>query len=183
MVGSRRRLYCIPNPRAPVPVFPISVAIAGPSAVGVDHLLPVPMRRSLAHPVLVSACAGLLAIAAPASAQQHSAALKEIGTTSTGDPVLLETKSVKTAQGIITAAIRARFAKPTKASMGDLYASRTIAMFDCAKQVVAVKENWYYFDQAGTKPGPHKVVGIPGFAPAFKGSVPDVAMGYLCKAP
>jgi hypothetical protein len=110
----------------------------------------------------------------------HAQALKEIGKTSTGDPVYLETKSVTTDKGIITASIRAKFAKPTKAPAGDLYASKTIAMFDCAKQSVAVKENTYYLDQAGTKAGPHKVVGIPGYGPAFKGSVPDVAMGYLC---
>ena len=123
------------------------------------------------------ALAGLL-LAAPL----HAQALKEIGKTSTGDPVFLETKSVKTEKGIITASIRAKFAKPTKAPAGDLYASKTIAMFDCAKQTVAVKENTYYLDQAGTKVGPHKVVGIPGYGPAFKGSVPDVAMGYLCAA-
>ncbi len=118
----------------------------------------------------------LFAALRPASAQ----ALKEIGMTSTGDPVLLETKSVKWADGIITAAIRARFAKPTKAGMGDLYASRTIAMFNCAKQTTAVKENWYYLDKAGTKVGNHRVVGIPGYGSPFKGSVPDVAMQYLC---
>jgi hypothetical protein len=117
-----------------------------------------------------------LLLALPLGAQ----ALKEIGKTSTGDPVFLDTKSVKTDKGIITASIRATFAKPTKAPAGDLYASKTVAMFDCGKQTVAVKENTYYLDQAGRKAGPHKVVGIPGYGPAFKGSVPDVAMTYLC---
>lgn len=107
-------------------------------------------------------------------------ALKEIGKTGTGDPVFVETGSIKKADGIITASVRAKFAKPTKASFGDLYASRTIVMFDCAKQVVAVKENWYYLDAAGKKVGNHKVVGKPGYGTVFKGSVPDVAMTYLC---
>ncbi len=128
-----------------------------------------------------TAVAVLLLCAASRSAAAQ--ALKEIGMTSTGDPVLLETKSVKRANGIITASIRARFAKPTKAGMGDLYASRTIAMFDCAKQTTAVKENWYYLDKAGTKVGNHRVVGIPGYGSPFKGSVPDVAMKYLCAQP
>ncbi len=80
--------------------------------------------------VAVTAALMLTAAALPPSVSAQ--ALKEIGKTSTGDPVLLETASVKKADGIITAAVRARFAKPTKAPMGDLYASRTIFMFDCA---------------------------------------------------
>jgi len=124
----------------------------------------------------------LLAIGLLMSSSAEAQRLKEIGKTSTGDPVFIETGSVKKADGIITASIRARFAKPTKASFGDLYASRTIVMFDCTKQVVAVKENWYYFDAAGKKIGNHKVVGKPGYGPVFKGSVPDVAMAHLCAA-
>ncbi len=115
------------------------------------------------------------------SSSAEAQALKEIGKTSTGDPVFIETGSVTKAAGIITASVRAKFAKPTKASFGDLYASRTIVMFDCAKQVVAVKENWYYLDAAGKKIGNHKVVGKPGYGTVFKGSVPDVAMTYLCR--
>jgi len=122
-------------------------------------------------------------IAAAGASTASAQRLKEIGKTSTGDPVFLETKSVQRDKGIVTAAVRARFAKPTKAGMGDLYASRTIAMYDCAAKKVAVKENWYYLDAAGTKVGSHKVVGIPGYGVTFKGSVPDVAMLHLCKAP
>ncbi len=48
--------------------------------------------------------------------------------------------------------------------------------------MVAVKENWYYLDQAAKKVGNHKVVGIPGYGTVFKGSVPDVAITYLCSA-
>jgi hypothetical protein len=131
---------------------------------------------------LAAVLLGLTAISLAAPRALSAQPGKEIGKTSTCDPVFLELKSVKKDKGIITASIRARFAKPTKAPMGDLYSSRTIAMFDCAKQVVAVKENWYYLDQAGKKIGNHRVVGIPGYGPAFKGSVPDVAMTYLCAA-
>ena len=131
---------------------------------------------------LVTMLVALMALSLAAPRTLSAQSTKEIGKTSTGDPVFLELKSVKRDKGIITASIRARFAKPTKAPMGDLYSSRTIAMFDCAKNVVAVKENWYYLDQDGKKIGNHRVVGIPGYGPAFKGSVPDIAMTYLCAA-
>lgn len=136
--------------------------------------------RSPATTRRIVACVTLFAFALLRSSSAEAQTLKEIGKTTTGDPVFIETGSVKKADGIITASVLARFAKPTKASFGDLYASRTIVMFDCVKQVVAVKENWYYLDAAGKKIGTHKVVGKPGYGTVFKGSVPDVAMKYLC---
>ncbi len=148
-------------------------------AVRASHVVIVAVALSIAALMVPAGSASAGSASAPSASVQTSI---EIGKTSTGDPVFLETKSVKRANGIVTAAVRARFAKPTKASMGDLYASRTIAMFDCAKQLVAIKENWYYLDQAGKKIGNHKVVGIPGYGPAFKGSVPDVALRHLCAA-
>jgi hypothetical protein len=106
----------------------------------------------------------------------------QIGITSVGNPVLLESKSVKTgADGIITATVRAKFLKPVKAGTTEYRASRTIAMFNCTTRKVAVKENWYYSDEKGTKVANHKVVGIPGYGTTIKGSLPDVAMGHLCK--
>ncbi len=118
-------------------------------------------------------------LVAPAAAQK----LVEIGTTMVGNPVLLESGSVRRANGIVHATVRARFIQPVKTPNGDLRSSRTIAMFDCAKWVVAVKENWYFLDESGKKIGSHKVVGIPGYGSPIKGSLPDVAMTYLCKKP
>ncbi len=138
------------------------------------------MTRSLGTTRRIVACVTVMAFTLSRSSSAEAQSLKEIGKTTTGDPVFVETKSVKKADGIITASVRAKFAKPTKAAFGDLYASRTIIMFDCAKQVVAVKENWYYLDAAGKKIGNHKVVGKPGYGTVFKGSVPDVAMKHLC---
>lgn len=109
--------------------------------------------------------------------------LDSIGVTSVGNPVLIERRSITRKDGIITAAVRARFNKPVKAPGGELKASRTIAMFDCAKKLVAVKENWYYWDAKGTKVANHKVVGLPGFSSPIGGSLPDVAMKHLCAAP
>lgn len=107
-------------------------------------------------------------------------ALDSIGVTSVGNPVLIERRSVSRKDGIVTAAVRARFNKPVKAPGGELKASRTIAMFDCAKRLVAVKENWYYWDAKGTKVANHKKVGLPGFSSPIGGSLPDVAMRHLC---
>ena len=115
----------------------------------------------------------------PAAAQK----LTEIGTTMVGNPVLLENGSIRRANGIVNATVRARFIQPVKTPGGDWRSSRTIAMFDCTKWVVAVKENWYFFDENGKTIANHKVVGIPGYGSPIKGSLPDVAMGYLCKKP
>jgi len=122
------------------------------------------------------ALVGSLVLASAASAQQRV----EIGKTSVGTPVLLEANSVSRHDGIVTATVRVRLQPPLKHSSGDLKSSRTIAMYDCAKQTVATKESWYYLDDAGTKIGLHKTVKLPGFGPSFKGSLADVAMRHLC---
>ena len=98
-----------------------------------------------------------------------------------GGTVLLEAKSVKRDAGIITAALRVQFHKPTKVPGGNWYSSRTLLMLDCRKQVVAVKENWYYSDAKGTKVAQHKEVGIPGYATPLPGSMPKVALDHLCR--
>jgi hypothetical protein len=117
------------------------------------------------------------------AAAGHAQSTKEIGITSVGNPVLLEPRTVKKgADGIITAAVRVKFLKPVKAGATEYRASRTIAMFDCTAKKVAVKENWYYSDQKGTKVANHKVVGLPGYGTTIKGSLPDVALAHLCAA-
>ena len=98
-----------------------------------------------------------------------------------GGTVLLEAKSVKRDAGIITAALRVQFHKPTKVPGGNWYSSRTLLMLDCRKQVVAVKENWYYSDAKSTKVAQHKEVGIPGYATPLPGSMPKVALDHLCR--
>ena len=99
-----------------------------------------------------------------------------------GGTVLLEPKTVTRDGGIITAALRVQFHKPTKVPGGSWYSSRTLLMIDCRKQVIAVKENWYYSDAKGTKVAQHKEVGIPGYATPLPGSMPKVALDHLCQA-
>jgi hypothetical protein len=107
---------------------------------------------------------------------------KEIGKTSVGNAVLVDPKSVKKdAAGIVTATLRVAFVKPVATPKGPITASRTVAMFDCQKQVVAVKENTYFHDEKKNTVFQRSAPVKPGFGVAIKGTLPDVAMGYLCK--
>jgi len=107
---------------------------------------------------------------------------QEIGKTSVGNPVYVDPKSVKRgAGGIVTATVRVTFVKPPNTPKGPITASRTIAMVDCAKKVVAVKENTYYHDEKANKVYEHTAPKTPGYGSPIKGSLPDVAMAYLCK--
>lgn len=114
---------------------------------------------------------------------QAKAVLKEIGKTSVGTPVFLESNSVTRSGTVVTATVRVKLQPPLKHANGDLVSSRTIAMYDCARQTVATKESWFYHDEAGRKVGMHRAPKTPGFGPAFKGSLADVAMTYLCAPP
>lgn len=129
--------------------------------------------------VLSALTAAFVAPAAHAQAAK-AGALQEIGKTSAGTPVYLEPKSVTRANGIVTAAVRVALSPPIKNGATLLKSSRTIAMYDCAKQTVATKESWYYTDDAYTAVGMHRTVKTPGFAPVFGNPVADVAMKYLC---
>ena len=134
------------------------------------------MRPTLSMGLLSLAATGMIS-ASVASAQ----ARKPIGLI-TGGTVMLEPKSITRDGSIVTAALRVQFHKPTKVPGGNWYNSRTVLMLDCRKQVVAVKENWYYSDARGTKVAQHKVVGIPGYATPLPGSMPQVALDHLCQA-
>ncbi len=119
-----------------------------------------------------------LALALPRAAD---AQWKEIGKTVIGNPVYVLPKSVsKGKDGIVTATVRATFVKPVKTPKGELKSSKTVVMIDCAKHLIAVKENTYYFDEGMTNVYEKTVPKLPGFSSPFKGSLPEVAMGYLC---
>lgn len=134
--------------------------------------------------VLSLVIAALAAISAGPPAQPvQPAGQQQIGTTNAGNPVWLVTKSVKKgASGIITATVRTVFVKPVKTAAGTITSSRTIAMFDCARQAVAVKESWLWFDEVKEKAFEHTKPGLPGFAPPIGGTLPAVAMKHLCAA-
>ena len=137
-----------------------------------------------AHHLLALLPVSLLA-AAPAPAQSKAPSKAqprwlEIGKTVVGNPVYLDRRTMTTKGGIITATLRVAFVKPVRTPRGELTSSRTIIMVDCAKQLLAVKENWYYHDEKANRVYEHKVVGQPGFAKAFEGSMQGVAVAHLC---
>ncbi len=123
------------------------------------------------------------AIAPRAAAQGGAQASRwrEIGRTVVGNPVYVDRRSVKTDSGIVTATLRVVFVKPVKTPKGELTASHTVAMLDCAKQRVGVKENTFFHDEKTNSVYQHSKVAKPGFGPAIKGSMPDVALAELCK--
>ena len=123
-----------------------------------------------------------LSLATPVLPNVAQAKWQEIGKTSVGNPVYVDPKSVKKgADGIVTATVRETFVKPASTPQGPITASRTVAMFDCGKKVVAVKENTYYHDEKSNSVYQHTAAKTPGYGPAIKGTLPDVAMAYLCK--
>jgi hypothetical protein len=128
------------------------------------------------HPLTLLATLSLL-LPIPAAAQRR---WKEIGKTSTGNAVYVDPKSVTTAAGIVTATLRVQFTEPVSTPKGPITSSRTTAMFDCAKKVVAVKENTFYHNERANRVYEHKVIGKPGYGPAIVGTLPDIALKHLC---
>lgn len=126
-------------------------------------------------PALAVATLGFLP--ARAHAQRH---WKEIGKTSSGNTVYVDPRSVRRANGIITAVVRVTFTQPVQTGHGAITSSRTIAMFDCAKQTIAAKENTYYVDERHDRVADHTVNRQPGYGPALKGTMGDVALTYFC---
>lgn len=122
----------------------------------------------------------VLALAASASLPAQS--FKPVGRLAGGNPVALETKSVKRTGGEVVATLRTTFAKPAKVPGGEWFGSRTVVAVRCATGTVAVKENRYYGDAKFTKVASEKIVKIPGYAPPVPGSVPAFALKELCPA-
>lgn len=121
----------------------------------------------------------LVALLAPATLAGQKG-WKDIGTTSAGNHVYVEPRSIKRSAGLVTAAVRVVFKEPVKAQKGTWASSRTLATFDCAKKSLAARENVYYADAKGTRVVERTVNKQPGFGPALGGSLGGVALEYLC---
>ncbi len=113
-------------------------------------------------------------------AQARAQALRELGRTAAGNPVLVEQRSIRRTAPMLDAIIRVRFAKPVRAPGGDWWSSRTKLTFDCTKRQVKVIENWYYGDTTWTRVQSHKVSGQPGFGTVMGGSMTSVGYDALC---
>jgi hypothetical protein len=116
------------------------------------------------------------------SAAQAQKKWTQIGTTSSGNPVFVDPRSVKKSGALVDATVRVVFVTPVETPKGKWMSARTSATFDCARKSLAAKENVYYGDAKETKVVERKVNKLPGFGPALGGSLGGVALGYFCPA-
>ena len=130
---------------------------------------------------LATLAAGVLAaciLAVPGAAQAKF--LREIGRTAAGNPVLVESRTVKRVLTMVDATVRVRFAKAVRAPGGDWRSSRTRLTLDCTSRRVKVLENWYYGDTTWRRVASHRVSGQPAFGTVMGGSMTSVAYDALC---
>jgi len=125
----------------------------------------------------------LLALPLPTARAGAQSRWREIGTTSSGNPVFIDARSVKRDGKIVTATVRVKFLKPVATPKGAITSSRTVAMFDCATRRVAVKENTYFHDEAKGRVYQKSINPAPGYGSPIKGALPDVALTHFCAAP
>lgn len=105
---------------------------------------------------------------------------REIGKTSIGNIIYVDPKSVKTANGIVTAFVRVVYVNPAKTPKGNITAVREIAMFDCRKRLVGAKEITIYLDEKTNRIYSHEVVAQPGYGTPMEGTFAPVALEKLC---
>jgi hypothetical protein len=106
---------------------------------------------------------------------------QEIGKTSTGNSVFLDGKSVRKApDGIVTANVRVTYVPPIDTPKGKVTSSRVVAMFDCARKLVATKQSVMYLNEAKGLEYRRRTIAKPGFGPAFESTFADVALRHLC---
>lgn len=138
-------------------------------------------RSALTSPLTIGlfASAAFVAIAPRAAAQP---ALRQIGLTAAGNPVLVEQRTIHRDGPLLSATVRVKFAKAVRAPDGDWWSSRTRLTLDCTKRQVKVLENWYYGDTAWRRVTSHSSPGIPAFGTVMGGSMTSVAHDTLCPA-
>ena len=127
---------------------------------------------------LVTATTFVMLVCPAAGAQTK---WKDIGTTSSGNVVSVDPRSIKKTGNLVSATVRVVFTTPVKTPQGVWGSSKTLATFDCAKRSLAAKENVYYSDARSTKVVERKVNKLPGYGPALGGSLGAIALDYLCK--
>jgi hypothetical protein len=108
---------------------------------------------------------------------------KSIGTTVTGNEVFIDPSSISRKDSIITATVRVVFKEPTPTPKGPITGSRAVAMFNCARKTVAVKENIIWHDERKGTIYEKRTPRQPGFGPVFTSNFSGVALAYLCAPP
>jgi hypothetical protein len=124
----------------------------------------------------------LCALASVAEAQGN-ARWQDIGKTSSGNTVYVDTRSVKDSLGMKVAVVRTVYAEAVSTPQGPITGSRSRAMFDCANQKVAVLENIIFHDERANRIYRQSAPRQPGFGPALQSTFAHVAMQHLCAAP
>ena len=125
-------------------------------------------------------CLLLLVVAATVGAQE-TPRWRAIGRTSTGNSVYVDPRSIsRDSSGIVTATVRVVFAEPVSTPRGAITGSRSVAMFDCTKKLVAVKENVIWHDERAGTVYRRSAPAQPGFGPALTSTFAHVALEHLC---
>lgn len=122
----------------------------------------------------------LLVVAPQLLTAQRAPQWKAIGTTSTGNAVFVDARSITTKDGIITATVRVVYTEPVSTPQGPITGSRSVSMFDCAKRTVAVKENIIWHDEKKGTAYRRSAPKEPGFGPALTSTFAHVALEHLC---
>lgn len=138
------------------------------------HVSRPAVARSLAAGATVAVLVALVPSAVRAQRWQ------EIGKTSTGNTVYVNPASVVKRDSIVTATVRVVFAKPTPTPKGPITGSRSVAMFNCVRRTVAVKENIIWHDERKGTIYEKRTPAKPGFGPVFNSTFSGVAMNHLC---
>jgi hypothetical protein len=123
----------------------------------------------------------LLCIVSTASAQ-GAGRWQEIGKTSTGNAVFVDTRSVKDSAGMKVAVVRTVYTESVATPQGPITGSRSRAVFNCAEQKVAVLENIIFHDERANRIYRRSAPRVPGFSVAPTSSFAHVAMQHLCAA-
>lgn len=138
-------------------------------------------RLSVASLLSLCACALLLSVGSTRLAAQATPRWQEIGTTSTGNPVYVDPRSIsRDSAGIITATVRTVYVEPVSTPQGPITGSRAVAMFDCANKRVAVKESIIWHDERRGTIYRESRPARPGFGPALTSTFAHVALEHLC---
>lgn len=124
-----------------------------------------------------------LLLCSTALAAQGNSRWRDIGKTSTGNPVYIDTRSVKDSAGMKLAEVRTVYAAPVATPDGPITGSRARALFDCAEKKVAVLESVIYHDERANRVYRRSAPRIPGFAPALTSTFAHVALQHLCAPP
>lgn len=107
----------------------------------------------------------------------------EIGTTNDGNKVYVNRATIVRQDSIVTATVRVVYTTPTPTPKGPINGSRAIAMFNCLRKTVAVKETIIWHDEAKGTIYLKRTPVIPGFGPVFNSNFSGVALRYLCEPP